>query len=217
MAFSGPCAPTTSPSAWSGIWFRTRAVTATGPTSATSTRRLPTYVGSGVAIRPCTTPSGRWCTDGTRSVRSTCERAILPPGTVFYEEPLSFDGMPGIGTAATQARLGHRSDWIRGALEATQGCDVVFADPDNGLESGTQRHHRKGPKFAYFDELAPYLQRGQSLIIYHHLHRSYPTGEQVRELLARLGERVGEGFALLYKRGSPRAFFVVPSMVHRRI
>jgi hypothetical protein len=153
--------------------------------------------------------------NGTRSVRGIRERAILPPGTVFYEEPLSFDGMPGIGPAATKARLEHRSDWGRGAVEATQECDVVFADPDNGLESGTLRHHRRGPKFAYYDELAPYLDRGQSLVVYHHLHRSYPTREQVRERLAQVGERLGEEpFALLYKRGSPRAFFVVPSMVH---
>ena len=93
----------------------------------------------------------------------------------------------------------------------------MFADPDNGLESRTQRHHRKGPKFAYFDELAHCsIQRGQSLVVYHHLHRSYPTREQVRERLVQVGERLGEAFALLYKRGSPRAFFVVPSEAHWR-
>ena len=155
--------------------------------------------------------------NGTRSVRSISGRAILPPGTVFYEEPLSFDGTPGIGATATEARLDYRSNWVQGALEATQGCDVVFADPDNGLESGTPRHHRKGPKFAYYDELTPYVQRGQSLVVYHHLHRSHPTREQVRERLAQIGERLREPFALLYKRGSPRAFFVVPSVVHTGI
>jgi hypothetical protein len=155
--------------------------------------------------------------NGVRSVRSVGEQAILPPGTVFYERPLSFDGMPGIGPAATEARLDHRNDWVQEALEATQGCDLVFADPDNGLESGTPRHQRKGPKFAYFDELAPCVRRGQSLVVYHHLHRSYPTREQVRERLAQVGERLGEPFALLFKRGSPRAFFVVPSESRREV
>ena len=106
---------------------------------------------------------------------------------------------------------------MRGALEATAGCGIVFADPDNGLESGTPRHHRKGHKFAYYDELAPYLDRGQSLVVYHHLHRSYPTREQVRERLVQVSERLGEPFALLYKRGSPRAFFVVPSEEQRGV
>jgi hypothetical protein len=152
---------------------------------------------------------------GTRSVRSISERAVLPPGTVFYEEPLSFHGMPGIGPAATKVRLDHRSGWVHRALDATRECDVVFADPDNGLESGTQRHHRKGPKFAYYDELAPYAQRGQSLVVYHHLHRSYSTREQIHERLDQIGERLGEPFVLLYRRGTLRAFFVVPSVVHR--
>jgi len=155
--------------------------------------------------------------DGTRSVRSIRERAVLPPGTVYYEEPLSFDGMPGIGPAAIRARLEHRSRWVEGALKATEGCDAVFADPDNGLESGTPRHHRKGSKSAYFDELAPYSQRGQSLVVYHHLHRSYPASEQVRERLSQIGERLGESFALLYRRGTLRVFFVAPSEVHRGV
>jgi hypothetical protein len=155
--------------------------------------------------------------DGSRSVRSISEQAILPPGAVFYKDPLSFDGMPGIGPVATKARLDHRSGWVQGALEATQGCDVVFADPDNGLESGTPRHHRRRPKFAYYDELVPYLKRGQSLVVYHHLHRSYSTKEQVQEQLVQVADRLGEAFALLYKRGSLRAFFVVPSVVHRSL
>lgn len=149
-----------------------------------------------------------------RSVQSVQERAVLPPGTVFYEEPLSFGGMPGIGATATRARLDRRRRWMQGALDATRRCAVIFADPDNGLESGTPRHHRRGPKFAYYEELTPYLDRGQSLVVYHHLHRSYPTSEQVRERLHQIGERLGEPFAMLYKRGSPRAFFVVPAETH---
>jgi hypothetical protein len=154
--------------------------------------------------------------NGVRSVWSIRELAVLPPGTVFYEEPLSFDGMPGVGPTAIGRRLGHRSDWVRRALKATRRCDVVFADPDNGLESGTPCNHKSGPKFAYFDELAPYLDRDQS-VVYHQLHSSYSTKEQVRERLAQIGEQLGETFALLYKRDSPRTFFMVPSVVHTSI
>jgi hypothetical protein len=155
--------------------------------------------------------------DGDRNVRIIHERPILPPGTVFYEEPLSFDGMQGIGPRAIRARLECRARWVQGAIEVTRECDVVFADPDNGLESGTSRHRKRGPKFAYFDELAPYLQRGQSLVVYHHLHRGAPADTQVQERLAQIGERLGAVFALLYRRGTLRVFFVVPSEPHRGI
>ena len=56
--------------------------------------------------------------NGTRSVRSISGRAILPPGTVFYEEPLSFDGTPGIGPplprhGSTTGAIGSRELWRR--------------------------------------------------------------------------------------------------------
>ncbi len=155
-----------------------------------------------------------------RNVTSIRNSDILPAGTVFFEEPLTFDGMPRIGPAAREARLKHRGEWLQRALEATAGCDVVFVDPDNGLEVKTQRHTRRGPKHVFFDELVPYLRRGQSLIIYHHMARNRPAPEQIQERLAQIEERLtgcDTPFALRYHRGTSRAFFVVPTNAHRAI
>ncbi len=155
--------------------------------------------------------------DGQRSVDSVRERGVLPTGTVFYDALLTYDGMPAIGPRAQAARLDHRRRWVDQALRATEGCDLVFLDPDNGLEAGTRRHERLGPKYVYMDELQPYLHRGQSLVVYHHLDRSAPAPEQVARLLARLGDRL-EGSrqlqALLYRRGTLRAFLVIPAPSH---
>jgi hypothetical protein len=157
--------------------------------------------------------------DGDRSVRAVRERGVLPEGTVFYEEVLSFAGTPSVGRAAKERRLEHRKAWAWDALAATRGCDVVFADPDNGLEprAGVPRHRLTGPKYAYFDELAPYLDRGQSLVVYHHLHRSLAHEGQVRDRLSQVEERLGESFALRYRPGTGRAFFVVPAEAHREV
>jgi len=155
-----------------------------------------------------------------RHVRSIRNSGILPVGTVFFEEPLTFDGMPHIGPAAREARLRYRSEWLQRALEATAGCDVVFVDPDNGLESGTKRHHNRGTKYVYFDELGPYLSRGQSLVVYHHMGRIRKVPEQIQRRLAEITRRL-EGcsspFALRYGRGTSRAFFVVPTKAHRTV
>ncbi len=156
--------------------------------------------------------------DGERRVTSIRKRGVLHEGTAFYDAPLSFRGMPAIGPAAKRDRLGHRNAWVQGALEATRGCDVVFADPDNGLATAAVRpHHIRSPKYAFFDELEPYLDRGQSLVVYHHLHFGAPTEAQVRERLVQIGERLGLAFALRYRPGSARAFFVVPSEGHREV
>lgn len=155
--------------------------------------------------------------DEARSVGSVRERGVLPEGTTFYDEVLTYDGMPGIGPRALAARLDRRRRWVDQALHATESCEFVFLDPDNGLEAGTRRHERLGPKYAYVDELQPYVRRGKSLVVYHHLDRSAPALEQVEALLARLGDRL-EGsrplHALLYRRGTLRAFLVVPAPAH---
>ncbi len=157
--------------------------------------------------------------EGDRSVRAARERGVLPEGTVFYEEVLSFAGMPGVGRTAIGRRLERRKAWAWDALAATRGCNLVFADPDNGLEprAGIPRSRLQGPKYAYFDELAPYLDRGQSLIIYHHLHRSLVHERQVRDRLSQVEERLGPAFALRFHPGTGRAFFVVPADAHREV
>ena len=96
---------------------------------------------------------------------------------------------------------------------------MVFADPDNGLEprAGMPSTRLTGPKYAYFDELVPYLDRGQSLVVYHHLHRSLAHESQVRDRLSQVEERLGPAFALRFGPGPGRAFFVVPAEAHREV
>ena len=154
-----------------------------------------------------------------RNVSSIQKYSILPHGTIFYEEPLTFDGVPANSPGARRNRIAHRNGWVQDALYATNDCDVIFVDPDNGLEAGTKRHQKLGPKYVFFDELEPYCKRGQSLVIYHHTSRRGTAEEQVRERLAQIDERLNNSssFALLYHRGSSRAFFVVPSEKHKSI
>lgn len=59
--------------------------------------------------------------DGARSVRSVRERLVLPPGSVFYEEILSFGGMAGIGARRVNSALstgmrGCRVPWARSGV-----------------------------------------------------------------------------------------------------
>jgi len=154
-----------------------------------------------------------------RNVSSIRKSGILPPGTVFYEEPLTFEGTTANSPRACRKRIAYRNRWVQDALSATKNCDIIFIDPDNGLEAGTKRHQKRGPKYVFFDELEPYCKRGQSLIIYHHTSRRGTAEEQVRERLAQIDERLNSSttFALLYHRGSSRAFLLVPSEKHKSI
>ena len=152
--------------------------------------------------------------DGARNVRSIRERGVLPSSSTFYEDLLSFVEITDTGQRDTEGRREHRNAWMQGALEVTRNSDIVFADPDNGLEvTSVERYKKLGPKYAYFDELAPYAERGQSLVIYQHRTHT-PVDTQVQERLYQLNDKLGEAFALLYPS---RIFFVVPSDAHREI
>lgn len=62
-----------------------------------------------------------------------------------------------------------RLEWHRQALEKTKDTDVVFLDPDNGLE--TAKMYQTGgatDKHVKWEELKDYYIRGQNVILYQH-------------------------------------------------
>ena len=151
-----------------------------------------------------------------RSVANIRERDVLPVGTRYYDLPLTFDGLPKSGPGVQRQRAELRTGWLEGALDSTASCELVFVDPDNGFEVSVGPYQKRGPKHVFFDELIPFLKRGQSLVVYHHMSRRGSSVDQVRGRLAEIEERLGHGaFALLYHRGSARAFFVIPVEEHR--
>ena len=150
----------------------------------------------------------------SRSVANIRRDGVLPRGTRFFEDVLTFEDLRG-GVEIRERRFARRAEWLNHALRGTENCDVVFFDPDNGLEVQVGRHQLRGPKYAYYDELIPFALRNQSLVIYHHVARRGSAQGQIRDRLAQLKNRLHrEAFALLYHRGSARAFFVVPTQRH---
>jgi hypothetical protein len=118
-----------------------------------------------------------------RSVAEVERSASLPPGTVTFAEPLTFDGL---ATNARADRLARRRDWLDRSLHQLAGCDVIFADPDNGIRLPGHkrgRHLDKSEKHAYTDELAEFARRGQTLVVYHHADRSAPVPVQAAQRL----------------------------------
>ena len=150
-----------------------------------------------------------------RNVSSVRDCQVFPLGTRFYEAVLAFDHPDGQRPLSREHRVALRRTWLYDALELTADCDVVFIDPDNGFEVKVGPYQRRGPKYVFFDELLPYVERNQSLVIYHHIGRQGSAWDQIQERLTQIESKLGrEAFALLYHRGSARAFFVVPASRH---
>ena len=194
------------------VWYRTDSrIVAADPAndgkhvSYLLPRREPSF-------RPCDPP----LYDGLREIvnrrdrraQAVAQSGLLGPDTQFHDD---YVPGPAAGTFR-EARAIPRRRWADDALRAMQGCDLVFLDPDNGLEApSVPITTAKAPKYAYLDEIGGLFRRGQSVVIYHHLGRHGSHAEQVARWREQLERRLEptDIFALRYRRGTARAFFVL--------
>ncbi len=99
---------------------------------------------------------------GERSVEALETAGVLPIDVRTFGEELSFAGL-----ATKDERAAFRVGWLSRALAELAGCAVVFVDPDDGLRRSDHKKRssqRKAITYAYLDELAPFVGRGQSVV-----------------------------------------------------
>ena len=154
---------------------------------------------------------------GERSIARVEEAGVLPADVRTFNEVLSFDGMD---PSTKPRRAERRTAWLRRAEAAMEECSIVFVDPDNGMRRSdhkTASSQRKAIKHAYYDELTPYIARGQSVIAYHHADRSAQVREQARRRMGDAADELGiEPLAAVRaSRGTTRLFLVLPVAAHR--
>jgi hypothetical protein len=147
---------------------------------------------------------------GQRSTAALASVGVLGAGTRFFGDLLDLADLP---ASAREARQARRQAWAQRALAATSGCDLIFADPDNGIRPTRHpvpAHRTKAVKHAYLSELAAFAQRGQSVIVYHHADRTAAVEQQAYRRLADLAADVPVTpvAAVRASRGTSRLFLV---------
>ena len=153
-----------------------------------------------------------------RSVDAVQAAGVLPNRTIYCSAPISpiEDGKRTHPTIREKNRI----SWHRSAMEAMFEAELVFVDPDNGIAGKTVvSSKRNAAKYVLLEEIADYVQRGQSVVIYHHQTREKGGVEsqidkRLPPLLALRG--VAEAWALIFRRQSVRAFIVVCCKKHRK-
>ena len=98
----------------------------------------------------------------SRNLAAVENGGILPASTLYFREPVRCTGF-GVRRAT---RL---LPWIERALGSAAGADVVFLDPDIGIECRSASQF--SPEYVFYEDMAPYIVRGQSLIVYQHYQR----------------------------------------------
>lgn len=100
-----------------------------------------------------------------------------------------------------------RDAWRESLLRAASGVDLVFVDPDNGIEVPSKPVGRKdSSKYVTWQELQALWKAGCSLLIYQHFRRE-ARDTFARRLLAELRERTGACFAEAFR--TPHVLFLL--------
>lgn len=154
-----------------------------------------------------------------RSVADLQRCGALPSNTLYHEEALTWEGLRPFERSA---RLKRRADWLTDALTRTAGADLVFLDPDNGIRPSAHRQprtRRSAVKHAYLDEVARFVERGQSVVVYHHAGRIGSVEEQVEMLTDLIESEIGvrPTCAIRASRGTVRLFVVVAQPHHQAV
>jgi hypothetical protein len=93
-----------------------------------------------------------------RNIKEIENNSVLPIGTVFYSKPLPLPYL-----------LGARENWLDESLTNLKNTDIIFLDPDNGIQTEkVKKTQSKANKYVFKDEIKQYYDSDKSLIIYNH-------------------------------------------------
>jgi hypothetical protein len=112
---------------------------------------------------------------------SFIERSTLLPSTSYY-------------SAVVPDADKERDAWREGLLAAARDVDLVFVDPDNGIEVPSKPVGRKGSsKYITWQEILGLWETGCSILIYQHFRRERRAAFAKR-IASELCERTGTRF-----------------------
>ena len=149
-----------------------------------------------------------------RCVHCVQEASILPKGTFYFSAPIDY---------ANKAKLilkkYAREWWLDYARKAVGDSDLVYLDPDNGIDLNSANMHRKeGPKHVYVDDVKRFWEDNKSLIVYHHASQGTPVAQMVTKVANSFRETMDQDpIVLKFPRGTTRVFFVLPQPRHKEL
>lgn len=112
---------------------------------------------------------------GPLNIRLIENSEILPPDTDYFSEPLPRT------TGNARQRVADRVAWFDRARRSVQGCDLIFLDPDNGLEvASVPLSSPLAAKYASLFEVRQLLDAHGAVVLYQHGDRTPWPAQRAR-------------------------------------
>lgn len=116
---------------------------------------------------------------------------------------------------STKIDVEHRDEWHAKALKCLRKCDIVFLDPDNGLEVESAKSSKKKlSKYVLLNEIKDYLDEEQSVVFYNHRSR-----KQIKEYFNDIYKKLKKitnikPFSLSFHKGTIRDYIILANLKH---
>lgn len=108
----------------------------------------------------------------------------------------ALDVLNGAANFCDDISMKERPDWRRAALARTEGVRVVLLDPDIGLAPPSQAG-KNSRKHAYPDDVRPFVERGQAVVVYQSYVRNTTHDTQQQRWHDDLQLALGPGHRIL--------------------
>ncbi len=146
----------------------------------------------------------------TRKIDEIQNSGILPINTLYY------------GKKIPEGTL--RFNWFNEGLKTLEKSEIVFFDPDNGLEiNSCGKLHTKAKKYIYFDEIYKTYEQGKSIIIYQHSNRSDNVLNQAQSRIQQIKDCLNNLHydcsidVLFAGQGTSRFYLIVKNPLHSEV
>ncbi len=128
-----------------------------------------------------------------RNVLIIQNRDILPK-CKFFNEIIRDDGE-------------QRSRYFQKLLNISNDVDLLFFDPDIGLETFVKRGNKRSSQYLYWSEVKAAFDKGLSILIYQHRHRSKTVENMAKYLRVEAIKRFTPMNVFIYK--TPNVLFLL--------
>jgi hypothetical protein len=109
----------------------------------------------------------------------------------------------------------HREKYFVQLSRTAQGSDLIFFDPDNGIEVKSKSKGKKdSSKYLYWDEIERFWKLGYSLLIYQHFPRVNRL-DYIHKVSKELRKNIRINEIIAFKTSSV-AYFLLPQSSHRK-
>jgi len=92
---------------------------------------------------------------------------------ITYNEIIKVDHINALSPEGRDRRSKVRKEWFQNSMDKLKQCDLIFCDPDNGIETRSLSYVGKDSvKYVFVEEIKEMINQGKSVICYNHRDRS---------------------------------------------